>query len=148
MTLLEATVTPKYINEPRGNAKSASIKDADGTYWGIPPAMMSSFRVGQPYIVKYDVTDSKDGTRQFKNIKSATPVGGASVVAMPQKEVRTGHGGGFNSTDTATAERIFVCGILNAAVRSGACSIEAEELARVVRESRAAWAETFGKDGK
>ena len=60
-----ATIVPKYVNPPRGNAKSGSIKDADGAYWGIPKDKIEHYSafIGKAIVVSYEMNG------EYRNIK-------------------------------------------------------------------------------
>lgn len=48
-----ATVTVQYLNPAKSPGKSGSIKDEAGQYFGVRPAMLSSFEPGETYQVEF-----------------------------------------------------------------------------------------------
>jgi hypothetical protein len=63
-----ATIIPAYINAPKPGAKSGSIKDQNGDYWGLRPEDMSQFAVGVPAEIVY--TEREYQGRVYKNIQT------------------------------------------------------------------------------
>lgn len=126
-----ATVTPDFVNQPRKNPKFGSIKVGD-TYYSVPVSMLSQFQPKQQYVITYETSDAG-----YHNVKTVKPVGGgASITAM--------QGGKYGATDDATAERIFVCGALNAFITAGKIEASAESVRKAVDALRTAWRQTFG----
>jgi hypothetical protein len=62
-----ATITPQWINAPKPGAKSGSIKDVNGEYWGVRPDDLSQFTSGVPAEVEY--TEREYQGRVYKNIQ-------------------------------------------------------------------------------
>lgn len=132
----EATVTVAYVNQPRPGVKSGSIKDTNGTYYGVPPAMLGSFQPKGTYEIFYEETNVKG--KVYYNVKTFKPVG-------PAPAASTGGGTGGYKTDDVTAERIFVCGIINAGISSNQLAIQTTDLVQAVQSAREAWRQTLGK---
>ena len=59
-----AVVTIKYINEPKGNAVSGSIKDTNDEYWGVHKSALGQVRGQEGQAVEFDYTVSNG----FRNV--------------------------------------------------------------------------------
>jgi len=130
MTVTEITVA--YVNSPRGNAKSATIKDTGGAYYGIDPKWQSQFTPGVTYKLEYDT----DPTGKYRNVKRFKAIGGAPAPA------------GHAASDPGLAERIFVCGALNAMLsnpNTRPLELNIGQLTALTNVCRDAWVLTFGK---
>lgn len=127
--MLTATITPKYINPPRGSARSGSVKDADGVYWGVPTDMLNQFSAGKVVTVEYETSEYNG--KQYKNVKRIS----AATPAQQQQAT---------AKADSTSERIFVCGIVNAAVASGKLALDPNAITDAVHAAREAWSMTFG----
>lgn len=127
------TVTVQYVNQPKDASKSyGSIKTQDGKFISVHRDKLGLFQKGGSYVVEYETTDK--GYHNFKRIVSAEPgPGHNSQGATPPAR----------NEDLATAERIFVCGIVNAAVGAGH-STDWGSLVPLVNNARNAFAFTFG----
>lgn len=132
MTVAEVTVA--YVNPPKGRARSATIKDTVGAYYGIDPGWQSQFSPGSTYKIEYETNGQYRNVTRFKLVSAgAAPTAGAS----------RGH-----AQDDGLAERIFVCGALNATLSNP--NVQPHELAgsalvELVSKYRKVWAGTFGK---
>jgi len=136
---MEATITPKYVNEPRGNSRFWSVKDANGGLWSCTPEVANYIKdmqaQGAAVVVTYE---EKAGTgqyagRTFKNIKSAT------ASAQPaQKSESSG------KSEFGRSEDIFVCGVVNSAIAHQSFPVDARSLANLVANARAAWKQGSG----
>jgi hypothetical protein len=62
-----ATITPQWINAPKPGAKSGSIKDINGDYWGVRPDDLSQFTSGVPTEIEY--TEREYQGKIYKNIQ-------------------------------------------------------------------------------
>ena len=98
-----ATITVQYANGPKGNAKSGSVKDTNGGYWGIPADKLSFWEgmKGKTVAVQYE--EREYNGRTYKNIK------GCMGAAQPAA----------NGTSSSNAEDIFVTGVVGRAMGSG-----------------------------
>jgi hypothetical protein len=65
----QATITPAFINAPKPGARSGSIKDETGEYWGIRPEDMGLFQRGVPAEIEY--TEREYQGKIYKNIHKA-----------------------------------------------------------------------------
>lgn len=129
-----ATIVPKYVNPPAVGKKEGSLKLADGSFYGIPPAMLSQFQVDGTYSVEY-----KERTWQGKTFRSISAINSSAAPSSPPST------GKYGQTDDATAERIFCCGALNAFITAGKIEPSAANVVQAVKALRVAWAETLGK---
>lgn len=105
------TIVAQKWYAPNQPGWSGRFKAADGNYYGCKEEMAASIPIGQPVEVEITIKE-KDGKtyRDIKRVVSTTP---APAAAKPQT-----NGARHGSTDDATAERIFVCGILNSYLRT------------------------------
>lgn len=130
-----ATVEVKYVNQPGPGKKQGTIKTPDGTMYGVKSAMLGLFREGGIYDIKYESREFQE--KIYHTVVSVTPVqspeGGLATTPARQK------------TDDVTAERIFVCGIVNAAISSNQIAPQTTDLVQTVAAAREAWRQTFGR---
>jgi hypothetical protein len=63
----QATITPAFINAPKPGARSGSIKDETGEYWGIRPEDIGLFQRGVPAEIEY--TEREYQGKIYKNIQ-------------------------------------------------------------------------------
>ena len=139
---LTVVIVPKFVNPPKGNQTSGSIKTADGAYYNVPPAMLNQFQPNNSYTVEYT---EKAGTGQWagKTFRSITKI--ASTEAAPP-QANTGGGGGYGAHDAATKENIFVCGAINNAIRGDQLSINDRDALKLALENlHWAWGMTYGR---
>ena len=134
-----ATIVPKYINQPKPGKKEGSIRLADDSFYGVPPALIPQFQMGGTYEVEYTERDWQGKT--FRSIKSVKQVGAPQANSGGMAPAK----GGYGSTDMATAERILVCGALNAAIRAGQINVmNTADVHKAIDGLRATWRQTFG----
>ena len=141
--MLQASVNVRFLNPPKGKGP-ASIKDADGNYYkfwttGKKAIPLDSFKEGMTYSVGYESEDYQGKEQRTiiavsKAQEQAPQVGNGKVAEMGR------------TTPPTDAERIFVCGILNAGIHSGTIQVTATDIASAVNCARDAWRATFGKD--
>ena len=132
-----AVVKILFVNQPQSGKVNGSIKVEDGTYYGVKPAMLGLFQPGNTYEIQYESSDFKGKT--YHKVISVKP---AAAAAAPQASGGSTKG---YQTDDKTAERIFVCGAINAAISSGQLVIQTTEIVQAVNSLRAAWELTLGK---
>jgi len=134
----QQNVTIAFVNQPKVGKKNGSIKTKDGEMFGVPPEKLAMFQQGGQYQLEYS-------ERQFNGQIYRTVVA-AHLLAPPQAS-----GGNKYSPVTdndATAERIFVCGALNAHIQSGQAEMSLSHIGNVVNMLRQVWSETFGSPQK
>lgn len=130
----KANIQVKFVNEPREGRKNGTIKTEDDELYGVPPQKLGMFQPGGRYQIEYS-------TRSWKGQDYKTVIS-ANLLAPPS--TNSGGGGKYGRTDDATAERIFVCGALNAAIQGGHVELSSATLGNVVNMLRQVWSETFG----
>lgn len=145
----QATLTPKFINPPRGNARSASIKDENGSYWGIHPGDMSKFTANVPVTVEY--ATSENNGKVYYNIKSivgqqasanpqAQHQGSRPQINAPQMAIPNQQRPLANpQADPRKSEDIFVCGVINHAIAHQSLPLDSVSLRQVIAAARTAW---------
>lgn len=126
------TIVVQYVNQPKPGKKMGSIKTRDGRYFGCWPDKLALFNPGGEYVVETETTGD------FTKIKGLAN-GNVPLTAVGQKG-----GAKYGATDDATAERIYCCGILNAAVSGGHLPVSTASLVAATNAARQAWAQTFG----
>jgi hypothetical protein len=135
-----ATIEVKYVNPPKNNPKASwSIKDALGAYWGFYPEKVGKPSPGDTITVEWSESNYQGKT--YKNIEKILTVGTApdSNSSAPASSPRPAQ------QDDRTPERIFVCGIINAAIHSGALQpFNAGDIAAVGQAAQEAYAQLFG----
>lgn len=132
------TVTAQYVNARQGN-KPPSIKGRDGHYYNMDDEKFATVQQGGTYTIEYTETPGRLPGRTYKVVSRITP---AQNGAAPQ-----GGGGKYGSQDMGTAERIFVCGALNATLSNpnfNLQEISPSGTIALVNMFRTAWKETFG----
>lgn len=144
----QATFTPKYINPPKGNARSATIRDDQNGYWGIHPGDMHKFQAGVPVTVDYTQRTGQDG----KTYWNVTAIVGQQAPANPQAQAQRGLNAGpphpdlykrqpqpNPQADPRKSEDIFVCGVVNHAIAHQSYLLDTQSLASLIQAARAAW---------
>lgn len=149
-TPMQKQITPKYVNEPRNGARSGSIKDEQGQYWGCPPEMLDQFQVGVPVTVDYSTNVAKGKT--YYNIEGIANSGTHAPSGLPM----TGHGhqppprahpqttypaSNYhpNGEGPEKQENIFICGVVNNAVAHQSYPLDATSLTQLIQVARLAW---------
>ena len=130
-----ATVNVRFVNQPSEGKKKGTIKTNDDQIFGVWPDKLAEFQAGGTYEIEYEENDFKGKTyRTVKSVKAASVTSGNGGAKQIQRE-----------TSGKDAERIFVCGIINNAVRAGKLSPDdTEAMVHVIRSSRSVWSQTFG----
>lgn len=124
------TITVQYVNPPEEGKRWGSVKATNRQYYGVAADDMAKFQKGATYEVEYETKEIRGKT--YRTIKSARPAQQAN-----------GAGSYRGDASPETAERIYVCGIVNAAVHAG-IKPEADTLAHITNNARMAWHRTFG----
>lgn len=133
------------IYPPKQAGWSARIKDNLGQYFGVRAEIAETLREGQ--VINADIrTKEKDGATYRDIIKIHD--GGASQAKATTAPASSN--GRYGAHDDATAERIFVCGVVNAVapkIYEKLGTIDSEKLAALVQVARVTWASTLGNKG-
>lgn len=128
--MMSMNVKVAYVNPVKPGKKNGSIKTEDNQIFGVPPHFLGQFRVGGSYQIEYDTH-----TWQGQDYKT---VGKVVQLAAPESNTVRGNP---RPIDDRTAERIFVCGLLNAAAGNGQLQIgDLGALQSAIAIARAAWA--------
>lgn len=132
------TITAQFVDPPKPGKKLANVKTADGRRFGFDPSKVS-LQPGGTYTVQ---TSSREW--QGKTYLNIEAVVGAPPAAAQSAPRASGSNGYAKPTDDATAERIYCCGIVNAAISSGSLTLSTASLVAATNAARQAWAQTFG----
>ncbi len=124
------TVQVKFVNAPKPGKKMGNIKLADNSIIYFYPDK-HTFAAGS-YQVETEMQTWGDKT----------------VEVVKSVQAASSGGGKYGTTDLTTAERIYVCGILNAWVRRPDAEVTVNALVAVTNAAREAWGETFGEKPK
>ncbi len=129
-----ATVTVKFINQPKEGKKEGSIRVQDDSFYGVPPALLAQFQPGGTYEVEYTTREWQGKT--FKSVKSAKAVG-AAPAGFPGFTGTGGH-------DKDTPMRIFICGAYNNAIQAGQLNIlNEDDCLKAVEIQKRVWRQTL-----
>jgi hypothetical protein len=130
-----ATINVAYVNQPKPGKKQGNVKTDTGEYYGVALGMLGMFSPGGRYEVSYSSREFNSKT--YHTIETVNKVGEAP---------RASGGGGakHGPVDDATAERIFVQGILQAFIRAGKIETTTPNVVAAVKSLRSAWSQTFG----
>ena len=128
----------QYVYPPKPGKKKGTIKTIDGKLFGVPANALSDFKPNETYAVEYAEQEWKGQT--YRTITKATlqANGSADPSLRPTRNT-------YRETSPADAERMFVCSLLNAEIGSGKLSLNTKELIEAIERTRAAWANTFGR---
>ncbi len=134
---MTARITVSFVNPAKPGKTNGSIKTKDDQMYGVKPDMLSLFQPKGTYDIEFS-------ERQFNGQTYKTVT---SVKQVQDAPPATGNSGGkYGNQDMATAERIFVCGALNAMIHGGLVEVSQVYISNVVNVLRASWAETFGSN--
>jgi hypothetical protein len=134
----QASITVKYVNAAKPGKKNGSVKGVNDDIYGVPPHMLANFQPGATYTIDY--SERVFNGQTYKTVTTA-------VLASPAPAEGTG-GGKYGPVGDATAERIFVCGALNAAIQGGHVELSDAVLSNVVNMLRSVWSHTLGASKK
>ena len=135
------------IYPPKQAGWSAHIKDNLGNYFGVKEALVSNLSEGQTISADV-VTKDKAGKTYRDIVKIHGMNGGGSAAPSPQTSAPAT--ARYGAQDDATAERIFVCGVVNSVapkIYEKLGTIDSEKLAALVQVARVTWASTLGNKG-
>ncbi len=132
------------IYPPKQSGWSASIKAQDGNYYGVKEEVAKSLAEGQTITADVKMQEKNGKTyRDIIKIHDAGPSARPGSTPAPTQST-----GRYGSNDDATAERIFVCGFVNATapkVYEKFGAISSDQLTALVMVARTTWEETLGK---
>jgi hypothetical protein len=137
---MQESIVVQYVNQPKPGKKKGSIKSTAGKTYGVWPDKLDQFQPGGSYTVEVEENQYNGQTYYgVKRIIGAPSNGNATPAPSPAPY--TGR-----QTDEATAERIYVCGIVNAAVPTLAAAgdLRTGVLIEITNTAREAWRQTFG----
>lgn len=124
------TVQVKFVNPPKPGKKMGNIKLEDGSQIYFYP-------------------DKHQFNKGSYQVETEMQTWGDKTVEVVKSVQAAANGGGkYGQTDLTTAERIYVCGILNAWVGRPDAEVTASALVAVTNAAREAWGETFGEKPK
>ena len=128
-------IAPKYVNAAGAGKKYGSVVHQDGVKYLVKQEHMGSFHKGVEIEVETRSEPWTNGTL------IASPVLGQQAPSPAPS-----NGNGHKANDAETAERIYVCGIVNNWVQGAASRghITQEQLVTVTNAARGAYAATFG----
>ena len=141
---MEATIVATKVFPPKPGKKRYTIVSSDEKLWGAMPDVASKFKEGGTYNIFYK--EDHFGGKTYHVIEGATEAAGSA----PKPSVATpaaANTGKYGAKDDETAERIFVCGALNATMGNPnftPTELTGESLTNLVRRLRGVWADTFG----
>lgn len=145
--MASATVTAKFVDPAPAGKKNGKIKDTNNAVWYFPNSELGKYHVGETYEIEYTENEFKGGIyRTIRAAKNVDKVPAAAAQPRPPYPVKSA-GYSYGSTDLATAERIFVCGALNAYIGNPNTAIgDLGKVALVafVNNLRSVWKNTLG----
>lgn len=127
-----ATITVKYVNQPKPGKKMGSIKDTAGNIYGVYPEKLALFQQNGTFEIEY----KQNG--DFKQVVGVKPAGGLSPA--PQSN----GGGNYRPTSPVDAERMYVCSLVNAGIQAGRIDFTEGAIEAATNAARNAWRNTFG----
>ena len=110
-----ATIKVAYVNPPKEGAKSGSIKDTDGAYWGALPPILNQVAKGSTLDIEYTEKTAQSG-KVFRDIKRIIP---RSQPAQSAPQPGNGAQPKSAYTTGANDRAIFVTGVVGRALGSG-----------------------------
>ena len=133
-------INVKFVNPAAAGKKNASIKTDDDQFFLVPPEMLGQFQQGGRYKIEYKANAFKGVTYKYVEKIEPDVAAGPSPIAKHQA-------GKYGSTDMATAERIFVCGAMNAMLHNQNTlpfALTGDNLIERVNILRDVWRQTLG----
>ena len=123
--MTQATVTPKYVNQPKPGGKMGSIKDVAGELWLLDPGLLGSFRAGTPTVVEWASFAYKDGGQ------------GKKITGIDHGASTNGSAAAQPSQNNNTGREIFITGVVGRAMGSGKFAIR--DIPALVGQAAASW---------
>lgn len=137
------------IYPPKQAGWSASIKGADGNYYGVKEIVAHGLSEGQT--ISADIRTKEVNGKVYRDIIKINDAGSAALSGPARATTPSSPAGKYGAQDDATAERIFVCGVVNAVapkIYEKLGTIDSEKLSALVQVARSTWVSTLGrKDG-
>lgn len=161
------TIQVAGVQPPAPGKKRGKVIDTNNIAYQVGYPLLTSFQPGQTYAIQYK-DDSFNGFA-FKVVESAVPAAPGSATPLPSTTpapIMGGGGGGGHPLNISgaggagvphsggpdpIAERIFVCGALNAVLGNPGVSpqtITTNQLVSLVNSYREVFARTFGGKAK
>lgn len=142
-----ASIQIAFVNQPKSEKGPGNVKDTQGNYWKCWKETLGQFAPGSSYDITYE-----PGTYQGKPSNTVLTVKPSAKPpeAPAPKAQQAPYTAKYGSTDMATAERIFVCGALNAMLSNQNTipgEMTAAKVIAAVHVLRTAWMNTFGGQG-
>lgn len=137
-------VTVSELRPPAVGKKRGRIVASDNTLYQAAPELLGKMATGQNYNIVYK--DETYGELTYRVAESAVPSGPSPSVA-PAGRPPAPQQARYGSTDMPTAERIFVCGALNAILANAntdPSKLSVASLVVNVNLLRQTWLNTFG----
>lgn len=129
---MQTTATISFVNPPKEQGKSGSIKAKDNTLYFVKPADLALFKPGNTYTFEYH-TDGKWNV--FDRL----------IEGQAPASTGNGHASGGPADKS---EHIFVCGVVNHAIAQGVVNpLHAEQLRMAVTNAHEAWQTVYGDTG-
>lgn len=141
--MLTTTITVARKTAPKPGKKNWTIMSPEEVFYSVPPAVASNITQGGRYSLQYEEATFNDII--FNMVKSAKVYEPAqsSGQAGAAAQTRPSYGK-YGSTDDVTAERIFVCGAVNAALTNGSLDPSRTAIMAFVIDLRAVWRNSLG----
>lgn len=139
-------VTVQSVTQPQPGKKRGRIQASNGQLFQADPAFLSQVALGRNYDLTYEEQSFNNTT--FRVVKGIVATAGPATTTPSHPTPMAAGGGRYSGTDLATAERIFVCGALNAMLSNPnvtPVNMSQTEIMHLVANLRGAWASTFGK---
>lgn len=150
---MKATIVATKIFPPKPGKKRSTIVDERETLWGAMPSIASKMQVGGTYDVEYK--EDHFAGKTYLVIEGVWPVAGASPAPQPAPAAEplpvapsASYTTKYGNQDMATAERIFVCGALNAILSNqnvAPGTLGTDDIVGYVFSLRESWKLTFGR---
>lgn len=140
----KANITISFVNPPKSEKGPGNVKDTNGNYWKCWKETLGQFQVGSSYDITFEKGEYKgkpDNTVLTVKQSAKAPEAQQKAQQAPYAAPR------YGSTDMATAERIFVCGALNAILGNQNLNpgdMTTAKIVATVNILRNAWVNTFG----
>ena len=141
-SVLDKTITVKYVNPPSPPKKRGTIKTTTDEVYGVFPDKMGLFQVGDTYDIEFK-EQAFNGTVlcNITDVRPAEKTTTAAVAAVPQHAPSTAT---YRPTAPEDAERMFVCATLTALIKAGEVKNDKEQLWHATRTLANIWRHTWG----